>query len=182
MRQTPRAFLDLRTGLAAARALALAVLVAALLAGCTSQSDSITSVVTPAPSLPALATMPAALPTGVTVTKLEVVHFHPTRQCTSCTTVGIFANATVGKYFAGERASGRIVFREINTDLEENRAIVEQYGASGSSLMLGIHTSDGGFYSEENMKVWYRIDDRQRYMDYLKGVIEKRLSGDLSAA
>ena len=65
--------------------------------------------------------------------------------------------------------------------LEENRAIVEQYGASGSSLWLGVYTSDGRFYPEENVKVWYRTDDRQRFMDYLKGVIEKRLAGDLSA-
>jgi hypothetical protein len=110
-----------------------------------------------------------------------VVHFHPSRQCTSCTTVGEYANATVGKYFAAERASGKVVFREINGELEENRAIVEQYGAPGSSLMLGVYTSDGGFYPEENVKVWYRIDDRQRYMDYLRGVIERRLAGDLSA-
>ena len=110
-----------------------------------------------------------------------MVHFHPTRQCTSCTTVGEYANATVGKYFAAERASGKVVFREINGELEENRAIVEQYGASGSSLWLGVYTSDGRFYPEENVKVWYRTDDRQRYMDYLKGVIEKRLAGDLSA-
>ncbi len=167
---------------ALAVALALVVLGAVLLAGCTSQSESIVSVVTPAPSVTVSATMPATLSPGVTVTKLEVVHFHPTRQCTSCTTVGDYANATVGKYFADELASGKVVFREINGELEENRAIVEQYGASGSSLMLGVYTSDGGFYPEENVKVWYRTDDRQRYMDYLKGVIEKRLAGDLSAA
>ena len=53
---------------------------------------------------------------------------------------------------------------------------------SGSSLWLGVYTSDGGFYPEENVKVWYRTDDQQRYMDYLKGVIEKRLAGDLSPA
>ena len=171
-----RKFFTPRAGLAVA--LALVVLGAALVAGCASQSDSIVSVTTPAP-VPSFA---STLPDNVTVTKLEVFHFHPTRQCTSCTTVGDYANATVTTYFAAERASGKIVFRHINGELEENRNLVEKYGASGSSLWLGVHTSDGGFYPEENVKVWYRTDDQQRFMDYLKGVIAKRLAGDLAPA
>lgn len=163
-----------RTG--PAIALALVVLAAVLMAGCTSQSGPIVSVNTPAPA----ASFASTLPDNVTVTKLEVFHFHPTRQCTSCITVGDYANATLMTYFADELASGKIVFRHINGELAENQALVEQYGVSSSSLMLGIYTSDSGFYHEENVKVWYRTDDQQRYMDYLKGVIEKRLAGDLS--
>ena len=50
---------------------------------------------------------------------------------------------------------------------------MERYGATGSSLWLGVYTSDGGFYPEENIRVW-ADDDRRRFMDYLKGVIEQR--------
>jgi hypothetical protein len=175
-----RTFAILRAGLAVA--LALVVLGTVLLAGCTDRTGSVASVVTPAPSLPGFATMPATLAPGVTVTKLEVFHFHPTRGCATCTAIGDYASATVGKYFSDELASGKIVFRHINIDLEENRALVEQYGFPGSSLMFGVYTSDGRFYAEENVKVWYRTDDQQRFMDYLKGVIQKRLAGDLSPA
>jgi hypothetical protein len=162
--------------------LALILFGAVLMAGCSDRAGSIVSVVTPAPSLPAPATMPATLAPGVTVTKLEVLHFHPTRGCATCTAIGEYANATTATYFADELASGKVVFRHVNIDLDENKAVVEQYGVSGSSLMLGVYTSDGKFYSEENLKVWYRTDNRQRFMDYLKGVIERRLSGDLSPA
>jgi hypothetical protein len=158
-------------------ALALIVLATVLAPGCTSQSKPIVSVNTPSPS----AATAATLPDGVTVTRVEVVHFHPTRQCDSCITVGNYANATVTTYFADELKSGKVAFREVNGELPENREIVERYGASGSSLFLGVYTSDGGFYPEENIKVWYRTDNKQRYMDYLKGVIEKRLAGDLSS-
>jgi hypothetical protein len=163
---------------ATAVTLGLVVLGAVLTAGCTSQTGSVASVVTPAPA----ATSASTLAENVTVTKLEVFHFHPTRQCDSCITLGDYADATVTTHFADELASGRIVFRQINGELEENREVVERYGASGSSLWLGVYTSDGGFYPEENVRVWYRTDDRQRFMDYLKGVIEKRLAGDLSPA
>ena len=152
------------------------------MAGCTSQSESIVSVVTPAPSLTRFrdhAGHPLPRRHGHEV---EVVHFHPTRQCTSCTTVGEYANATVGKDFADERASGTVVFREINGRARGEPGDRRAVRRPGSSLVLGVYTSDGGFYPEENVKVWYRTDDRQRFMDYLKGVIEKRLAGDLSAA
>ncbi|HOT93913.1 MAG TPA: nitrophenyl compound nitroreductase subunit ArsF family protein [Methanoregulaceae archaeon] len=159
-------------------ALTLIVLGTVLMAGCTGQNGPPVSVMTPAPAQGTVYTLPG----NVTVTKLEVIHFHPTRQCASCITVGDFANATVTTYFADELASGRIVFRHINGELRENRELVERYGATGSSLWLGVYTSDGGFYPEENIRVWYRIDDRQRFMDYLKGVIEQRLAGDLTPA
>ena len=166
------------TQTATAVTLGLVVLAAVLMAGCTSQTGPVASVVTPAPA----ATSASTLAENVTVTKLEVFHFHPIRQCDSCITLGDYANATVTTHFAGELASGKIVFRHINGELEENREVMEQYGATGSSLWLGVHTSDGMFYPEENIKVWYRTDDQQRFMDYLKGVIEKRLAGDLTPA
>jgi hypothetical protein len=37
-----------------------------------------------------------------------------------------------------------------------------------------------GFHKEENVNVWYKIGNKDDYMAYLKGVIEKRLAGDLS--
>ena len=157
-------------------ALVLVVFAAVLVAGCTSQSDLPLSVTTPAPA----PTFASTLPDGVTVTKIEVIHFHPARQCDSCITVGEYANATVTTYFADELASGMLIFRQIDGELEENREVVEQYGATGSSLWLGVYTSDGGFHPEENVRVWYRTDDQQRFMDYLKGMIEKRCAGDLS--
>lgn len=133
------------------------LLAAVLLTGCTSQSGSIVSVNTPAP-VPDFA---SSLPENVTVAKLEVLHLHPTRQCTSCTAVDDYANATVTTYFADELASGKIVFRQITAELEENLALVEQYGVSSSSLLLKAYTTDGGFYPEESVEVGYRTDDQQ---------------------
>lgn len=158
-------------------ALALVVLGAVLLAGCTSQTGPIVSVNTPAPVPSYIST----LPNNATVMKIEAFHFYPTRRCESCITVGSYANATISTYFADELASGKIVFREINGELPENRDLVEKYGVTSSSLRLGIYTSDGRFYPEEIVKVWYKTDNQQRYMDYLKGVIERRMAGDLSA-
>ena len=120
-----------------------------------------------------------ASPEHLKVEKVEILHFHATRQCYSCIILGEYAEDTVNTYFAPEVASGKLTFAHINVDLPENEEIVEQYGPTGSSLWIGVYTPDG-FYKEEDIIVWYRIGNQDEYMTYLKGVIEKRLAGDLS--
>ncbi len=65
----------------------------------------------------------------------------------------------------------------INGELPENANLVKKFSATGSSLWLGVTRKDGTFVKEENINVWYKIDNKQGYIDYLKGVIESKLSG-----
>ena len=121
---------------------------------------------------------PGKNPSGP-VEKVEVYHFHATRQCYSCIILGEYAEETVNTYFAPELASGRVVFGHVNANLPENKALVEHYGPTGSSLFIGVYDKDG-FHKEENVNVWYKIGDKEEYMTYLRGVIKKRLAGDYS--
>jgi hypothetical protein len=88
---------------------AIVVLLAGIIvsAGCTSHAQEPTS----APTSPA---------TAASVEKIEVYHFHPTRQCSSCIAVGDYAEETVMTYFADDVASGKIVFAHINGELADN--------------------------------------------------------------
>ncbi len=106
-------------------------------------------------------------------------HFHPAHPCTSCIVLGNYAEETVSTYFADELASGKMVFAHIDGQLPENRELVEKYGVTGSSLWIGVYDANG-FHKEENINVWYRLNDKQGFMRYLKGILEKRLAGDLS--
>ena len=111
--------------------------------------------------------------------KVELYHFHGNAQCPSCTTVGAFAEDTVNRYYIREVASGRLVFRHVNYDLPENKDLVEKYGVTASSLWIGTYVN-GKFSKEEDLKVWYRLDNETEYSTYLKGVLDKRLKGDLT--
>jgi hypothetical protein len=118
-------------------------------------------------------------PAVVDVEKVEVYHFHLKQQCYSCITLGELAEETINANFADELESGKVVFGHINVQDPANKEIVDAYGASGSSLMIGVHSPEG-FQKEENIKVWYKIGKKEEYESYLKELIEKRLSGDLS--
>ncbi len=113
------------------------------------------------------------------VERIEIIHFHGTNQCYSCIMVGDYAEETVNTYFAGELKSGKITFSHINGELQENREITMKYGATGSSLWIGVY-DDKGFHKEQNIQVWYKINNKEEYMAYLKGAIQKRLEGDYS--
>ncbi len=112
------------------------------------------------------------------IEKIEIIHFHGTNQCWSCITMGDMAEETINNYFSDELESGKIIFAHLNGELAQNRDRVIKYGATGSSLWVGTYYADGSFTKEENIKVWYKINNKQDYMNYLKGVIEGKLKGE----
>jgi len=112
------------------------------------------------------------------IEKIEVYHFHATRQCYTCKTVGAFSEETINTYFADELRSGKLVFAHVNVDFPENKALVDRYGAKGSSLLIGVYGKDGTFSMQEDTAVWYKINNKEDYFNYLKGVIESKLSGE----
>ncbi len=112
------------------------------------------------------------------IEKLEIIHFHGTNQCYSCITMGDYAEETINTYFSNELKSGKIVFEHINGELAKNRDKVIKYGATGSSLWIGVTYKEGTFEKEQNINVWYKINNKQDYMNYLKGVIEGKLKGE----
>ena len=113
----------------------------------------------------------------INIDKLEIFHFHAARQCYSCITVGEYAKETVETYFADELNQGLIVFKHVNAESAENRDTVLKYGATGSSIWLGAYVGED-FKAEENTNVWYRLRNKQDYMDYFRGVIEDKLAGN----
>lgn len=113
------------------------------------------------------------------VEKIEVIHFHGTRQCNSCITVGKSAEETINENFKAEIESGKISFKHINGELPENFELVKKYGVKSASLWIGVYTKDG-FHPEENVNVWYKIDNPEEYKSYLTDLLVKRLKGDFN--
>jgi len=119
------------------------------------------------------------VPNQSSVTTVEVYHFHRTTQCYSCIRLGELAEKTVKTYFEDEIASGKLVFDHINYELPENQVLSDKFEPSGASIWIGT-TVGGEFHKEEDTKVWYKLADEEGFMTYLKGVLDKRLVGDLS--
>lgn len=128
---------------------------------------------------PAPAAQQTVSDTSGTVEKVEVFHFHRTQQCPSCIAIGNLTEKTLKANFNKELASGRLVFAHVGYELPENAALTAKYGVTGSSLWIGVYNGSA-FHKEQDIKVWYLIDDENAYSTHLTELITKRLNGDLS--
>lgn len=120
------------------------------------------------------------VPDKVNVLKIEILHFHPKVQCYSCKTLGEYAEETINKYYSNELSNGRITFRHVNYELPENQELVLLYRPPGSALCIGVYDDQGHLYIEENFGVWYRIENKDNFMSYMKQLVDMRLKGDLT--
>jgi thiol-disulfide isomerase/thioredoxin len=110
--------------------------------------------------------------------KVEVVFFFPNYPCANCIEVGEYAEETINTYFQEEIFAGTLVFKKANYFDPQNRELVKKYGVESSSLWIGTY-SEGKFYKEMKIAVWYKTGNKRDYMDYLKEAIDKRLAGEL---
>jgi len=122
----------------------------------------------PAPTQTISTTLPAK------AEKIEVLHFHTTKQCISCINIGKFTKATIEEKFPEEFKSGKIVFREINIDLPENYKIAQDYKVSGSALFINA-IKDGQDYKEEDVTVWRLVTNETQLKNYFEAKLKALL-------
>ena len=93
--------------------------------------------------------------------------------------MGELAEKTVNENFKDELASGRLIFAHVNAELPENVVLAKKYGVTGSSLWIGVYNGTA-FSKEEDIRVWYLLNNKDAFTAHLSEVIRKRLNGDLS--
>lgn len=106
--------------------------------------------------------------------KIEVVHFYGNRQCPSCKAIGDWSQKTIKEKFPQEYAAGTIVFKQINVDLPENAAIVNQFKARGSALFFNVIKGKDETILEDS-KVWRLVDNEAEFMTYVADTIQNYL-------
>ncbi|MCU0652953.1 MAG: nitrophenyl compound nitroreductase subunit ArsF family protein [Candidatus Pacebacteria bacterium] len=100
--------------------------------------------------------------------KVEVFLFHRTQRCTTCIAIGKLSGQTVQEEFGPEVLSGKAVFREVNIDEPENKALAEKFHASGSSLFINA-IRNGSDNIQEDAQVWGLTGDAEAFKNYLAG-------------
>jgi len=99
--------------------------------------------------------------------KIEVVNFFGTKRCVSCLTVGKFTKQTLEEKFTPELESGKIVFKEINGELPENKEMVIKYQARGSSLFINA-IRQGQDHINEDVVVWRLVNNQDQFSKYFE--------------
>ncbi len=109
------------------------------------------------------------------IEKIEVMNFHATQRCVSCSTLGKYSEEVVYEFFQPQLRDGTIKFQSINVDLTENKDIARKYQARGSSLYINA-IYDGQDHIEEDVRVWRLLGSEQQFKSYLKNKINDLLN------
>jgi len=68
--------------------------------------------------------------------KVDVYYFHSTKRCPTCEAIERETKKTLDNSFATQMADGTIKLHILNLEEKANKALVEKYEISGSSLLL----------------------------------------------
>lgn len=104
---------------------------------------------------------------------LNIYFFHLTARCEACTAVEDNTIKVLDKYYKSQIKNGTIVFKSINIDNRENRALTERYKISYTSLLL--IRADGTFTDFTNTALNYANMAPSGFEELLKLEIDKNL-------
>lgn len=106
--------------------------------------------------------------------KIEVFMFHTTQRCASCVNIGRYTKEMLEKYFSEELMSEKIIFKEINIDLPENKEISQKFKAAGSSLFVNVIYNNQDHINED-ASIWRLAYDQEGFETYFKNKIDNFL-------
>jgi hypothetical protein len=110
--------------------------------------------------------------------RVDIVYFQQGKPCHCIAVVGETIQATMFLYFLDEQSSGKLTFRVVDLDEDENAAIAKKYNAAPFSLYINIVRGD----SEHIVavpEIWLPTGGgRDDLREFVKSKIEKSLNGD----
>lgn len=103
---------------------------------------------------------------------IELLYFHRTDRCTSCNNAEQYARDTLNTYYPEEAGSGKISMQSI--DYQQNKEMADKYDVNMQGLKIKT-TRNGQETVRDVPEVWAYVKDRDAYMNYLKGEIDREL-------
>ncbi len=127
-----------------------------------------------ASALPAIGgdTLSSSSSTSGAPEHITLLFFHRTSRCSTCVNAEQYARDTLDTYFPAELKSGVISMQVY--DYQKDTEMAKKYNANMNSLKLAI-TKNGQETVRDVPEIWTYVSDRNAYMSYLKGVIDKEL-------
>lgn len=71
-----------------------------------------------------------------TDTRVIAYYFHVTVRCTTCRNIESYSREVIEQKFKADIAKGRLLYKTVNVQLEENRHFVKDYQLFTKSLVL----------------------------------------------
>ena len=111
---------------------------------------------------------------GVKPDSYIVYYFHTDKRCPTCKTIEKMANETISANFKDEMATGKIKWRAINVEKNENKHFIDDFQLQFQSLVIVGYKNDGSQVSWENLsRVWELVHNKPAFDEYVTSEIRK---------
>lgn len=107
--------------------------------------------------------------------KVAVYYFHGTFRCPSCLKIEQYSKEVIEKYFGDELNSGRLIFKVINIEEKGNEHFVDDYQLYTKSLVLSLIKEGKEIKSENLVKVWEYLGNRDKFYEYVNSSVKSYL-------
>ena len=102
--------------------------------------------------------------------KIQIIHFHPTKQCVSCINLGKFTKTILEKI-----NSNKITFTSIDIGSPQNFKVAADYKVTDSALYFVI-TKNNQEFKEEDTTVWRYVLDETEFNKYFENKLQYLLN------
>ncbi len=99
---------------------------------------------------------------------LMAYYFHSNRRCVSCKKIEAFSNEAITLGFAEQLQDSSMVWQIVNYESEGNEHFVKEFELYTQSLII-IDLDSGEKVRWKNLeKVWEYLDDKDKFIEYVK--------------
>jgi hypothetical protein len=95
-------------------------------------------------------------------------YFHGNSRCATCRNLEQLSRQALEEGFPGELESGRLVFRSVNVDLEENRHYIGEFGLYTKSLVVVQMNGDTTVRHKNLTRIWELVREPDAFLAYVR--------------
>jgi len=103
---------------------------------------------------------------------VTVYYFHGNFRCANCHNIEQYTKEAVEQYFKKELDSGKIVLKIINVETKGNEHFMEDYRLYTKSVVLSLVKNNKEVKSDNLVKVWEYLSNKDAFCQYVKREIE----------
>ena len=107
--------------------------------------------------------------------KVIAYYFHGNVRCLTCHNMEEYAKEAIKKNFAEELENGKLVFKILNVEEEENKHFVDDYQLYTKALVIS-QIKDGKESQYKNLtKIWEYVRNKDKFIEYVTNEIKDYL-------
>ena len=100
--------------------------------------------------------------------KIVAYYFYTNQRCITCRTIEEFTHEALEGGFADDLEHGRLVWRPVNVQSQDNRHFIQDYQLTSKSVVLAEMAGEEQTRWKNLDQVWLLVRDKKAFLSYIQ--------------